>query len=129
MAVRDDIDEVHLSSSIHVLPIALLFRRKSQTCLGYPPQQDLLSNCDEGKFVEYTFFAENKETYFVHVRGHWYGGAGSNFNIVYTESEEDPVIPTPSQESDELEDSVDSGAAALSFVVAGASSLLASFWL
>ena len=30
---------------------------------------------------------------------------------------------------EDLEDSVDSGAAALSFVVAGASSLLASFWL
>ena len=40
----------------------------TQNCLGFPPQQQEVAACDAGQSNQYSFLAEEGETYYVHVR-------------------------------------------------------------
>jgi len=51
----------------------------TQNCLGAPPQQFGASDCDALESNEYSFLAENGESYYVHVRSDvLFEGVGSN---------------------------------------------------
>jgi len=64
----------------------------TQNCLGAPPQQFGASDCDAQESNEYSFLAENGESYYVHVRSDvLFEGVGSNFTIWYTEPTDEPT--------------------------------------
>jgi len=64
----------------------------TQNCLGFPPQQKVVSDCAADESNEYAFVAEDGESYYVHVRSDVvFEGAGSNFTIWYTEPTDAPT--------------------------------------
>ncbi len=40
----------------------------TQNCLGAPPQQRTVANCDDDESNEYVFFGNEGESYYIHVR-------------------------------------------------------------
>lgn len=70
----------------------------TQNCLGGPQQQRELSKCDAEESNEFTFLANDGESYYVHVRSDvYFEGEGSNFTIWYTEPTDEPT-PAPMTE-------------------------------
>jgi len=64
----------------------------TQNCLGFPPQQREIADCDAGQSNEYTFFANEGESYYIHVRSDvFFEGEGSDFTIWYTEPTDPPT--------------------------------------
>lgn len=54
----------------------------TQNCLGGPPQQRVLSNCDADESNEYVFFGNEGESYYIHVRSDVvFEGVGSNVSF------------------------------------------------
>lgn len=72
----------------------------TQNCLGAPPQQRVLSNCDAEESNEYTFLANDGESYYIHVRSDVvFEGEGSNFTIWYTEPTDEPTAAPMTEET------------------------------
>ena len=40
----------------------------TQNCLGFPPQQRIVTNCEDEESNEYVFFGNEGESYYIHVR-------------------------------------------------------------
>lgn len=54
----------------------------TQNCLGAPPQQREVANCEDDESNEYVFFGNEGESYFVHVRSDVFiQGVGSNVSF------------------------------------------------
>lgn len=54
----------------------------TQNCLGFPPQQKVVSDCAADESNKYTFVAEGGENYYVHVRSDvLFEGVGSNVSF------------------------------------------------
>ena len=54
----------------------------TQNCLGAPPQQMDAADCNSGESNEYSFLAEEGESYYVHVRSDvLFEGEGSNVSF------------------------------------------------
>lgn len=64
----------------------------TQKCEGSPDQLAEAANCDDDEANTYTFFAENGESYYVHVRSDTLDPEGSNFTIWYTEPSDAPTM-------------------------------------
>lgn len=54
----------------------------TQNCLGFPPQQREIADCDAGQSNEYTFLANEGESYYIHVRSDvFFEGEGSDVSL------------------------------------------------
>eukprot|EP00934_Nitzschia_sp_Nitz4_P005350 Nitzschia sp. Nitz4//scaffold8_size234185//86340//87036//NITZ4_001253-RA/size234185-augustus-gene-0.261-mRNA-1//-1//CDS//3329559794//5340//frame0 len=70
----------------------------SRDCTASHPQTYEPALCELGEWVNVTFFAEDNEQYFVHVRSDVANGVGSNFTIMYEDSSLDgPVTDAPTK--------------------------------
>jgi hypothetical protein len=67
----------------------------ANACHGFSPQTTEPQNCEEGEAVDYSWIAEDGESYYVHVRSNWsQDNGGAQFTIVYDYAEE---IVAPSE--------------------------------
>jgi hypothetical protein len=64
----------------------------TQRCEGAPDQLTEPANCADDEANIFTFFAEDGEDYFVHVRSDTLDPEGSNFTIWYTEPSDEPTM-------------------------------------
>jgi len=72
----------------------------TQNCLGAPPQQQAISNCDVEESNEYSFIANDGESYYIHVRSDvLFEGEGSNFTLWYTEPTDEPTSAPMTEEA------------------------------
>lgn len=71
----------------------------TQNCLGAPPQQRTIADCEAEESNEYKFLARDGESYYVHVRSDvLFEGEGSNFTIWYTEPTDEPTVAPMTEE-------------------------------
>jgi len=72
----------------------------TQNCLGAPPQQRTIADCDAEESNEYKFIATDGESYYIHVRSDvLFEGEGSNFTIWYTEPTDEPTSAPVTEDS------------------------------
>mmetsp|Transcript_20220 Transcript_20220/g.47359 ORF Transcript_20220/g.47359 Transcript_20220/m.47359 type:complete len:211 (-) Transcript_20220:604-1236(-) len=76
----------------------------TQKCLGAPPQQKEVTNCDADESNEFSFLALNGNSYYIHVRSDvLFEGEGSNFTIWYTEPTDEPTATPVVEEAEPSE--------------------------
>mmetsp|Transcript_9559 Transcript_9559/g.23816 ORF Transcript_9559/g.23816 Transcript_9559/m.23816 type:complete len:205 (+) Transcript_9559:120-734(+) len=74
----------------------------TQNCLGAPPQQFVVANCDDEESNEYVFFGNEGESYYIHVRSDVvFEGVGTKHTIWYTEPTDPPTVAPEEPESTE----------------------------
>lgn len=72
----------------------------TQNCLGAPPQQRVVANCDAEESNEYVFFGNEGESYYIHVRSDvFFEGVGSKHTIWYTEPTDEPTTVPMTEET------------------------------
>eukprot|EP00980_Cylindrotheca_fusiformis_P000595 scaffold154_cov129-Cylindrotheca_fusiformis.AAC.12 len=71
-----------------ILSVGILNGCNGQNCVGFAPMSTSASNCEENKYVQYSFFAESERTYYIHVRANVVqidnSMMGAEFQIHYT---------------------------------------------
>jgi hypothetical protein len=68
-----------------------IFRQcNTQDCEGAPPQQTNTTNCDDDEANTYSFFADDGETFYVHIRSDTLDPEGTNVTVWYTEPSDQP---------------------------------------
>jgi hypothetical protein len=51
-----------------ILSVGVLSGCNGQSCRGFAPAETRASSCEKNEYVNYAFFAENEQSYYVHVR-------------------------------------------------------------
>lgn len=84
----------------------------TQNCLGAPPQQRVIADCEAEESNEYKFIGNEGESYYIHVRSDvFFEGVGSNFTIWYTEPTDAPTTVPMIEESEPTASGSDSSKA------------------
>merc|ERR1712087_94735 len=98
----------------------------TQNCLGGPPQQMIVTKCDDDESNEYVFFGNEGESYYIHVRSDVvFTGVGTMHTIWYTEPTDEPT-PVPITDEPVPTEAGAEGAVAASAHLYGAFAMISS---
>jgi hypothetical protein len=86
-----------------ILSVGILIGCISQSCRGFPPAETRASSCEKNEYASYSFFAENEQSYVVHVRANVVQLSnimmGAQFKIFYktnAPTDSPTMLPSPS---------------------------------